>query len=91
MCVCVCVCARARARVRLSAIISSELRPMARRNDKLRISGFMAERLQIKYMEVILSYSTRKLLWRESINMLIAVFKNYCVIYFNFRHTFVPY
>ena len=82
-----CVCAR----VRLSAIISSELRPMARRNDKLRISGFMAERLQIKYMEAILSYSTRKLLWRESINMLIAVFKNYCVIYFNFRHTFVPY
>jgi len=45
---------------------------------------------QIKYTEVILSNSTRKLLWFEITKMLIVVQKNYCVIYDNFRHTFVP-
>jgi len=47
---------------------------------------------QIKYTEAILSNSTRKLLWFEITKMLIAVYeKNYCVIDYNFRHTFVPY
>ena len=50
--------------------------------------------LQIKYTEAILSNSTQKLLWFEIIKMLIAVLKSkfiYCVVYYNFRHTFVPY
>ena len=35
---------------------------------------------------------TRKLLWFEITKMLIAVLKiTYCAIYYNFRHTFVPY
>ena len=49
---------------------------------------------QIKYTEVIFfSNSTRKLLWFEISKMLIAVLntKLYCAIYYNFRHTFVPY
>jgi len=46
---------------------------------------------QIKYAEAILSNSTRKLLWCEITKMLIAVFnKNYCVIYYNIWHIFVP-
>ena len=49
---------------------------------------------QIKYTEAILSNCTRKLLWVEISKMLVAVFKNIfvvsCVIYLNFRHTFVP-
>jgi len=46
---------------------------------------------QIKYTEAILSTSTRKLLWFEITKTLIVVKKIYCVIYYNFRHTFVPY
>jgi len=48
---------------------------------------------QIKYTEATLSNSTQKLLWFEIIKMLIAVLRNifFCVIYNNFRHTFVPY
>ena len=46
---------------------------------------------QIKYTEAILSNSTRKLLRFEITEVPIAVSeKNYCVIYYNFRHTFVP-
>jgi len=45
---------------------------------------------QIKYTEPILSNSTRKLLWFEIAKMMVAVYeKNYCVVYYNFRHTFV--
>jgi len=44
----------------------------------------------MKYTEAILSNSTQKLLWFEITKMLIAVRKKfYCVIYYNFRHTFV--
>jgi len=47
---------------------------------------------QIKHTEIILSNSTRKPLRFEISKMLIAVKKEiYCVIYYNFRHTFVPY
>ena len=46
---------------------------------------------QIKYTEAILSTSTWKLLWFEITKTLIVVKKIYCVIYYNFRHTFVPY
>ena len=48
---------------------------------------------QIKYAEAIFfSNSTRKLLWFEITKMLIAFKKNkFIVIYYNFRHTFVPY
>ena len=47
---------------------------------------------QIKYTEAISPNSTRKLLWFEISIMLIAVRKIfYCVIYYNFLHTFVPY
>ena len=47
---------------------------------------------QIKYTETILSNRTRELLWFENIKMLIAVYeKKYGVVYYNFRHTFVPY
>jgi len=43
-------------------------------------------------MEAILSNNTRKLLWFEITKMLIAASeKNYCIIYYNFRHTFVLY
>ena len=44
------------------------------------------------YTVAILSNSTRKRLWFEITKMLIAI-KNiiFCVIYYNFRHTFVPY
>ena len=45
---------------------------------------------QIKYTEAILSNGSRKLLWFEITKILIAVEKNYCVIFRNFRHTFVP-
>ena len=41
-----------------------------------------------KYTEAILSSSARKLLRFEITKMLIAV---YCVIYYNFRQTFLPY
>ena len=43
---------------------------------------------KIKYTEAILSNSTRKQLWLEVTEMLIAVKKLYCVIYYNFRRTF---
>jgi len=33
--------------------------------------------------------NTRKLFWFENSRMLIAVFKKCCVIYYNFRYTFV--
>jgi len=47
---------------------------------------------QIKYTEAILSNSTRKLLWFEITKMLIAFKKFfYCIICYNFWHTFVPY
>jgi len=47
---------------------------------------------QIKYTEAILSNSTRKLLWLEITKILIAVLKYiYCVICYNFMHTFVLY
>ena len=49
---------------------------------------------KIKYRatEAILSNGTRKLLWFEISKMLTAVFNNkFVVIYYNFRHTFVPY
>jgi len=47
---------------------------------------------QIKYTKAILLNSTQKLLWLEIAKMLIAVSeKKYCVIYCNFRLTFVPY
>jgi len=48
---------------------------------------------QMKYTEAILSNSVRKLLWFQITKMLIAdeMKKNYCVIYYNFRHTFAPY
>jgi len=43
------------------------------------------------YTEAILSNSTRKLLWFEISKMQIAVKKIIsCVIYYNFRHIFVP-
>ena len=46
---------------------------------------------QIKHTVAILPNSTRKLLWFEISKMLIAVKKIiYCVVYYNFRHTFVP-
>ena len=41
-------------------------------------------------METILSNNTRKLLWFEISKEPIAV-KKICVIYYNFRHYFVPY
>jgi len=45
---------------------------------------------QIKYTQTVLSISTGKLLWFWK--MLIAIKKQiYCVIYYDFRHTFVPY
>jgi len=46
-----------------------------------------------KYTEAILSNSTRKLLLFEITKMLIAVLetKFIGVIYYNFRHIFVPY
>ena len=46
---------------------------------------------QIKYTEAILSNSAQKLLWFEITKMLIAVLKINCVIYYNCRHTSVPY
>ena len=48
---------------------------------------------EIKYAEAILSNSPRKLLWFETTKMLIAVQekKTYCVIYYNFRHSLIPY
>jgi len=47
---------------------------------------------QRKYGAAILSNSTQKLLWFEITKMLIAVKKLiYCVIYYNFLRTFVPY
>jgi len=46
---------------------------------------------QIKYTEAILSDSTRKLLWFEIAKMLIEVFFKVNIIYYNFRHTFVPF
>ena len=46
---------------------------------------------QIKYTEAILSNTIQKLLWFEITKMLTEVKKIYCVIYFKFRHTFVPY
>jgi len=45
----------------------------------------------MKYTEAILSNTTQKLLWFEITKMLTEVKKIYCVIYFKFRHTFVPY
>jgi len=46
----------------------------------------------IKYTEAILSNSTWKLFWFEITKMLTAVLrKKITVIYYNFRHTFVPY
>jgi len=36
---------------------------------------------QIKYTEAILSNGSRKLLWFEITKILIAVEKNYCVIF----------
>jgi len=40
---------------------------------------------------IILSNSTRKLLWFKITKMLIAVKKEICcAIYYNFRHNFVP-
>jgi len=43
-------------------------------------------------VEIILSNSTRKLLWFEISKMLTAALKQiYCVICYNFQHTFVPY
>jgi len=43
-------------------------------------------------MKTILSNSTRKLLWFEISKLLIALSeKKYCVVCYNFRHTFVPY
>jgi len=43
-------------------------------------------------MEAILSHITRKLLWFEISKMLVSLKKwIYCVIYYNFQHTFVPY
>ena len=48
--------------------------------------------LQIKYAEAILSNSTRKLLRLETTKLLRQFKKQiYSVIYYNFRHTFVPY
>ena len=44
-----------------------------------------------KYTEAILSNSTRKLLWFEITKMPMTVFFKYCVIYYHFRQTFVPY
>jgi len=44
----------------------------------------------MRYMEAVLSNRTGKLLWFEISKMLIAVLKKYCVIYYNFRHTFAP-
>ena len=44
--------------------------------------------------ETILSNIIRKLLWFEISKMLIAVLKKkllYCVVYYNFRHTFVSH
>jgi len=47
---------------------------------------------QIKYTEAILSKSTRKLLWFDYKNADCSLKKQiYCVIYDNFRHTFVHY
>jgi len=48
---------------------------------------------QTKYAETNLSNSTRKLLSFEISKVLIAVLKSeiHSVIYYNFRHTFVPY
>ena len=43
---------------------------------------------QIKYTGAISLNSTQKLLWFEITKMLIAV---YCVIYYNFLKTVVPY
>jgi len=44
------------------------------------------------FAEAILSNSTRKLSWFEITKMLTAVSKKKCcVIYYTFRHTFVPY
>ena len=45
---------------------------------------------QIRYTVAILSNSTRKMLWFEITKMLIAGLKQTCVIYYDFRHTFVP-
>jgi len=45
----------------------------------------------IKCTEAISTNSTQKLLWLEITKMLIAVGKkNYCVIYYNFRHIILP-
>ena len=46
---------------------------------------------QIKCTKAILSNSTRKLLWFEITEMLTAVKKFQCLIYYNFRYTFVLY
>ena len=48
---------------------------------------------QVKLMEAILSNSTQKLLWFEVTKMVIPVKNTFivCVIYCNFRHTFVLY
>jgi len=47
--------------------------------------------LQIKCTEAILSNSNCKLLRLENSKILISVKKTYCVIYYNFWHTFLPY
>jgi len=46
---------------------------------------------EIKYTETILLNSTWKLLWFEITKMLNAVLEKNVVIYYNFRHAFVPY
>ena len=49
---------------------------------------------QIKCTEAVLSNGAPKLLWLEITKMLVAVLTKkiiYCVVYYNFRHTFVPY
>jgi len=47
---------------------------------------------QIKYTEALSSNSTRKLLWFWNYqNADRSLRKKYCVIYYNFRHIFVPY
>jgi len=48
---------------------------------------------KIKCTQAILSNSTRKLSWLEISKKLIAGVNNeiYCVIYYNFRHTLVPF
>ena len=49
--------------------------------------------VSLNYTEPILSNRTRKLLRSEITKMLIALYNKliYCVIYYNFRDTFVQY